>query len=71
MSAPYAGSPCDVIHEHEEVATRVSCADLIFTLIKRTLNMNSSSVNFYLSMNSRVMRDILDELRIGAGVFSP
>lgn len=74
MSALYVGSRFErlpTIHEHEAGVSPMSCVDLFFFLVKRTLNMNHLSSNFYLAMNSNVMQKILDDLGVGAGVFSP
>lgn len=48
-----------------------SCVDLLVQAIERTLNMRESSAAFYRCMNDKVMRQILDEMKVGAGVFSP
>jgi len=55
------------IHEREPLT--VSCLDHIVFLFRRILNMHSSSVWFYNVMDSHAMRQILDDMRVGAGVF--
>ncbi len=54
---------------HEDEVAFFSCADFLVFLIKRTLNLNSRSSEFYATMNPSVMREILDDLQIGHGVF--
>ena len=56
---------------HEDEVLFFSCKDWLIFVIKRTLNLNARAAEFYTRMNRRVMREIIDDLRIGAGVFSP
>jgi len=57
------------ILEHEN--ERLSCKDFIIYKIKQVLNLQPQSFLLYERMNSAVMKLILDDLHIGAGVFSP
>ena len=57
------------IFEHEN--ERFSCIDIILYKIKRVLNLQQGSFLLYERMNSTVMNIILEDLQIGAGVFSP
>ena len=54
---------------HEDEVTFFSCTDWLLFAIKRTLNLNARSSEFYTTMNRAVMREIMDCLQIGHGVF--
>ena len=56
---------------YEDECTPFSCSDWLIILVKRTLNMNARASHFYSTMNGSAMREIMDELKVGAGVFSP
>ena len=61
--------PMQTITENEPDV--FSCVDLVIIQINRVLNIQRSSFLFYEIMNTSVMRLTLDELQVGAGVFSP
>ena len=50
------------VYEHED--SNVSCSDMIVYFVRRILNLQASSVKFYIVMNRQKMKDILNEMRI-------
>ena len=68
-SARFAAFLCD--DDHLRRRAYFSCTGWILFIFKRTLNLNARSAQFYSTMNREVMREIMEDLRIGAGVFSP